>query len=384
MSSEFVFWFSLCMLTYIYVGYPILVYVGSRLFGCSIEKNDIEPRVSVVVAAYNEKDVIEETVESMLRQDYPAGKLEVVVVSDGSTDGTDQLVSNLCKKYPGRLRLLRQEPRAGKTSALNMAVKGLHGEVIVFADANSMYAVDAVRLLVRNFADRSVGYVTGKMIYVNGSKSSIGEGCSSYMRYENFLREQETGIGSVVGVDGGIDAIRKGLYTPMRADQLPDFVLQLKVVSAHHRVVYEPDAILREPALESINNEYKMRVRVALRALWAMWDMRHLFNVAGYGIFSVQLFSHKLLRYVAFIFLIALAASNLVLFGSSMFYQVVLILQIGFYVLAALGCQKNQAGLHSRIVYLPYYFMIINLASAQALFKFIRGEKQVIWRPRSG
>jgi cellulose synthase/poly-beta-1,6-N-acetylglucosamine synthase-like glycosyltransferase len=387
MSFEFIFWCSISMLVYVYIGYPCIAYLLSQWFGRPVCKQDIEPSVSVVISAYNEQDCIEATVENKLEQDYPPDKLEILVVSDSSSDNTDQQIkcmSNLCSRYPERVRLLRQEPRAGKTSALNMAIDEAHGEIIVFSDANSMYSENAIRLLARNFADPAVGYVTGSMVYVNKEQSATAEGCSSYMRYENFLRGQETGVGSVVGVNGGIDAIRKEQFSPMRADQLPDFVLPLNIVSQGYRVVYEPSAILREPALERGDDEYRMRIRVSLRALWALWDMRHLFNVFRYGFFSVQLLSHKLLRYAVFLFLIGAAASNLALITDSTLYQFTLFAQVGFYALAIRGYMKSRAGERSRIGYMPYYFMLLNLASAQAFGKFVAGKKQVIWEPRTG
>ena len=138
------------------------------------------------------------------------------------------------------VHLIRQEPRAGKTLALNLAVGRAKGEIIVFSDANSSYSPDALRCLVENFNDPEVGYVTGKMIYTNPDGSPVGDGCTAYMKYENFLRTLETRIGSMVGVDGGIDAVRKSLYRPMNPDQLPDFVLPLRVVEQGFRVVYEP------------------------------------------------------------------------------------------------------------------------------------------------
>jgi cellulose synthase/poly-beta-1,6-N-acetylglucosamine synthase-like glycosyltransferase len=384
MSCVFVFWWSISTLVYIYIGYPCLVYLMSQWFGRPVCKQDIEPSVTVVISAHNEQDTIEATIKNKLEQDYPPDKLDILVVSDGSTDKTDQRINDLCNRYPGRIKLLRQEPRAGKTSALNMAFNEVHGEIIVFSDANSIYSENAIRLLVRNFADPTVGYVTGSMVYMNKEESATAEGCSSYMRYENFLRGVETGVGSVVGVDGGIDAIRKELFSPMRADQLPDFVLPLHIVSQGYRVVYEPSAILSEPALELSNDEYRMRVRVSLRALWALWDMRHLFNVFRYGLFSVQLLSHKLLRYAVFLFLIGAAASNLALMTDSTLYQFTLVAQVGFYALAIRGYIKSRAGERSRIGYMPYYFMLLNLASAQAFGKFLSGKKQVIWEPRTG
>ncbi len=383
-GSELIFWFSVTILIYVYAGYPVLVYLLSRYFGRQLVRQEIEPSVSIVIAAFNEQDVINQTVENKLAQQYPSDKLEVVIISDGSTDNTDRQVLQLCERYPGRVRLLRQEPRAGKTSALNMALKELRGEIVVFSDANSMYAEDSIRKLVRNFADPSVGYVTGKMVYVRQGGSATEEGCSSYMRYENFLRQQETAIGSIVGVDGGIDAVRKNLYVPMRADQLPDFVLPLQVVTKMYRVVYEPDAILREPALASGDAEYRMRVRVSLRALWALWDMRHLFNASRYGFFSMQLVSHKLLRYLVFVFLITAVVSNLAIVREGVVYQLGLLAQAAFYALAIWGYAKSRAGVRSRAGYLPYYFMLLNLASAQAFCKFIAGKKQVIWEPRTG
>ena len=152
-----------------------------------------------------------------------------------------------------------------------MAVPLASGEIIVFSDANSLYAPDALRRLLANFADEEVGYVTGRMIYANPDGAPIGEGCSAYMKYENALRLIETRLGSIVGVDGGIDAVRKVLYRPMNAEQLPDFVLPLKVVEQGYRVVYEPEALLWESSLNEAADEYRMRVRVSLRAFWALF-----------------------------------------------------------------------------------------------------------------
>lgn len=384
LAGEIIFWLSAALVVYVYAGYPVLMYVAARAFPRSVHAAETLPRVSVLIAAHNEQDCIEATVRNKLAQDYPADKLEVVVVSDGSVDETDRRVLDLCGEYPGRVRLMRQEPRAGKTSALNLAMPALDGEIVVFSDANSMYAPEAVRRLVRSFADPDVGYVTGKMVYATEGDSATGNGCSAYMRYENVLRELETAVGSVVGVDGGIDAIRKPLYTPMRADQLPDFVQPLHVVTQGYRVVYEPGALLREPALNSGADEYRMRVRVSLRALWALWDMRHLFNVFRYGFFSIQLASHKLLRYAVFLFLAAAAVTNVMLVGEGMIYQLALAAQTGFYALAWWGHGRSRRGIRSRIGYLPYYFMLLNLASAQAFGKFVLGKKQTVWKPRTG
>ena len=230
--------------------------------------------------------------------------------------------------------LIRQEPRAGKTSALNLAVPQAKGNIIVFSDANSIYDSNALKKLVTNFADPKVGYVTGKMVYVNEEGTLVGDGCSAYMKYENLLRAYETRIGSVVGVDGGIDAIRKELYEKMNNDQLPDFILPLKVVAKGYRVVYEPKALLKEKTLNLPKDEYQMRVRVTLRALWALFDMRHFLTSRKNRLFAWQLWSHKLLRYFCFIFIVLALISNLFLITKTYFYAGFFVVQIVLYLLS--------------------------------------------------
>ncbi len=174
---------------------------------------------------------------------------------------------------------------------------------------------------MRNFADPEVGYVTGRMVYVDRQGTIIGDGCSAFMRYENRLRRYETALGSVVGVDGGIDAVRKSLYRFMRADQLPDFVLPLMVVEQGYRVVYEPEAVLQEPSLQNPADEYRMRVRVSLRALWALKDMRQLLTLRLNPLFAWQLWSHKVLRYLSFLFLIGAYLANGALWDAGAGYR---------------------------------------------------------------
>jgi hypothetical protein len=280
--------------------------------------------------------------------------------------------------------LLRQEPRQGKTQGLNLALSRVQTPIVVFSDANSSYAPDAIRKLVRNFADRDVGYVTGRMTYTNPDGSAIGDGSGRYMDYENVLRAIETRVGSVVGVDGGIDAVRRELYVPMQADQQPDFVLPLNVVEQGKRVVYEPEAVLREAALSGAGKEFRMRVRVTLRAYWAMYDKRALLDAQRFGVFTWQLFSHKVLRYLAFVPLIGVAVANSFLVGCGGFYLTFFMLQALCYGLAIYGHQNRDASLKSTKLMLPYYFVLLNAACAIALWKFLRGEKMVIWTPRVG
>lgn len=384
MLVEIAFWACLGLVTYIYVGYLAGVFLLAPILRRKVSKANIEPNIAIIISAFNEEREIESTVVNKLSQDYPLDRLEVIVVSDGSTDRTDEIVRGLANRSEGRLRLLRQEPRQGKTQALNMALRHTSADIVVFADANSIYAPNALRVLVRSFADPSVGYVTGQMIYTNPTDSGIGEGSGTYMSYENVLRTLETRLGSIVGVDGGIDAVRRELYVPMRPDQLPDFVLPLSVVEQGKRVVYESDAVVYEPALASVADEFQMRVRVSLRALWALYDKRTLLNPVRYPLFAWQLISHKVFRYGAFLPLMGLAVFNVLAVGQHPFYFGFLALQLAAYAFATLGHFLRRRNLKSPKLFVSYYFVVLNAACLLAVWKFLTGQKMVLWKPRQG
>jgi cellulose synthase/poly-beta-1,6-N-acetylglucosamine synthase-like glycosyltransferase len=381
MNLETIFWLSAAWIVYVYAGYPLCVALLRRVIPRPVRKQPFEPRVTIVTAAFNEERHIGATIANKLALDYPPDQLEVIVVSDGSTDRTDELVRGFESRG---VRLMRQGPRAGKTAALNLALQVATGEIVVFSDANSLYAPDALRRLLENFADPQVGYVSGKMIYVNPDGSSVGDGCTAYMRYENLLRAGETAIGSIVGVDGGVDAVRRSLYVPMRADQIPDFVLPLNVVRQGYRVVYEPAALLRENSLSRVEDEFRMRVRVTLRALWALWDMRILLAPWSNFLFAWQLWSHKALRYLVFIPMMALIVTNLFLLRTAPVYQLAAVGQLALYLLAAVGVLFNRARALPSVVSLASYLVLVNAASLLAFARFMAGKKQVLWKPRTG
>ena len=381
MMLVILFWALLLLAIYPFALYPMIAFLLSRVHGRPVRKEDQTPRVTILIAAHNEAACIRETLANKLALDYPRDRFEIVVVSDASSDGTDDLV----RSFAGEgVRLVRQADRKGKTSALNLAVGEATGEILVFSDANSLYDPGALRALVRNFADPSVGYVTGKMIYVAPDGNATGDGCSAYMRYENRLREWETRLGSIVGVDGGVDAIRRSLYVKLPADALPDFALPLEVVRQGRRIVYEPSALLRERSVTDTAQEYRMRVRVALRALWAIRDRADLLNPLRHGLFAWQLFSHKVLRYVAFLPLALLLVVNAILALHSNFYVALFAIQAACYLGALLGFLLSGRGPVPRWLSLPYYFVLIQAASCHAIVKLLAGRKIVVWAPRAG
>ncbi|MBK9085354.1 MAG: glycosyltransferase family 2 protein [Sterolibacteriaceae bacterium] len=384
MTVEAGVWFCVGLVAYIYVGYPILAALIAQVVDRHVFKAAVNPSVTVVISAFNEERDIDHTIRNKLEQNYPPELLSIIVVSDESTDRTDEIVESISSFSPNRVTLLRQKPRQGKTQALNLAISQCTSEIVVFSDANSLYEPSAVRAIVRNFADPTVGYVTGRMVYTNPTKSGFGEGAGTYMGYENILRSIETRLGSVVGADGGIDAVRRELYRPMRADQLPDFVLPLSIVEQGRRVVYESEAMLYEPSLARASDEFRMRVRVSLRALWAIHDKRCLLNPLRYPIYSWQLFSHKVLRYAAFVPLGGLFVLTGIAANLHPYFRWLFVAELIGLTMAGLGhLLKESPGVSSKLL-VPYYFLVLNVACLFAFWKYLRGEKMALWKPRTG
>jgi cellulose synthase/poly-beta-1,6-N-acetylglucosamine synthase-like glycosyltransferase len=380
-ALEWIFLGSIVLALYPLAGYPLVIGAIGRLRPRPVKRSEWTPPVTVLIPAYNEADCIANTVENKLRQDYPADKLQIIVVSDASDDGTDDIVRGFQDRG---VLLLRREGRQGKAAALNEAVRHARGDIIVFSDANAEFAPDALRLMAQNFADPEVGYVTGSLSLRHGRGNLAGEGVSGYMRYENWLRVGETRAGSVIGVNGGVDAIRRELYEDVPADQITDFVLPLRVIAARRRAIYDPRARSSEEANDAIGPEFRMRVRVALRALRGLWYMRRVLNPLRYPLASLCVISHKILRYWTFVFLIAALLVNVILARSSPFYRWILALQIAAYALACLGLNTRLPRVLRKLSGLPSYFLVSNVAFAVATLRFVRGDAMATWRPRGG
>jgi len=376
---EIGFWGACAVIFYVYVGYPLVLALLSSFRSRPVEREDkFNPSVSIVISAFNEQEHIGATIENKLALNYPSEKLEILTTSDGSTDRTDDIVRSFTDR---RVRYFRQYPQQGKSSAINKMVLEAKGDIIVVSDANSIYQREAILKLVRNFADRNVGYVTGKMVYVDKTGSGVGSGCTAYMRYENVLRKLETQVGSVIGVDGGIDAFRKSLYIPLAPGALPDFVAPLQVIQGGHRVVYEKEALLQESTLSNSNDEWRMRIRVILRSFHAINRMKTLLNPLRFPVVSFQIISHKILRYLVGIFQVFALGFNIILAMDSSLYLGFLTVHLLFYLLALIGSSKVFGSFVPGAKY-AFYFCLLNTSALFALVRFTKGEEQVLWKPR--
>lgn len=368
---ETLFWILAGLIFYVYAGYPVLLWL-MRVLGSdrSVLLGALEPTVTILISAYNEVGVITEKINNSLALDYPPEKLEIIVISDCSDDGTDEAVGAL--GLPN-VKLLRMSDRSGKTLGLNAALKVAMGEIVVFSDANAMYEPQSLRHIVRNFHDRTVGAVVGESTYAD-AQGNAQENESLYWKYETKIKLLETGVGSVVGGDGAIYAIRKNLYRPMRADALSDFVNPIQIVMSGYRCVYEPAARSIEEATDNLEKEFRRKVRIVNRAWRALWSMPSVLNPFSYGFFAIEVISHKLLRWMVPGVLIALLLVSFRLSTAGAMYGVALSAQALLYSCAAGGYLMRKSNSMPRVFAVPYYFCLVNYASACGIVEAFCGK----------
>ena len=378
LAAKVLFWAGAAALLYTYVGYPALVWLVSRLSPRAVRRAGVEPTVSVVITAYNEERDLAAKLENTLALDYPAEKLEVIVASDCSTDRTDEIA----RSYASRgVRLHRQAERLGKTAAQNAAVELARGEVILFSDATTLYRPDVLRAMAPNFADPSVGCVAGKLVYVDPAASATGSGAKSYWGYETFLKTHESRACSLIGASGCLYAVRRSAYVPLYNEACSDFIIATKMVEQGLRAVYEPAAVCTEETNRRADKELAMRVRVITQTYTDLWRHRAMLNPLRSGFYAVELVSHKVMRYLVPLFLVVVFLSSAALAPRSWFYAALFVAQVLFYAAALAGWLLGRAGVRSRPLALPAYFVLANLACVLAFFKFARGERYARWEP---
>lgn len=375
---EFLFWSACIALVYVYVIFPVLVRLLASRFGVSVPEGELPLSVSIIVTAYNEEKGILAKLENLLALDYPADLVDIIVASDASSDGTDQLVRGCGSAH---VQLLRVEGRKGKTNCQNEAAAVARGEVLVFTDATTRLDARALRELTRRFYSADVGCVAGRLLYVSATENATGQGGEAYWDYEIKLRMAESAYGSLIGVSGCLYAVRRSAYRPINPSLISDFVISMKMREQSLRTVLAANAVCYEETLTRGAHELSMRVRVAIRSINALICERRFLNPWRYGIFAWQLWSHKLLRYASpFLWLIALG-TNLVLAAKHPLYLALLMCQVAVIIAGVLGfalqSRVAKLGLLSR----PYYFLLTNLASLIAALRYARGERMVTWKP---
>jgi cellulose synthase/poly-beta-1,6-N-acetylglucosamine synthase-like glycosyltransferase len=366
---------SLAALLYIYAGYPLLLRLFVAVRGSrSVRREPILPRVSLVISAYNEGAVIRRKVLNALALDYPADRLQIAVVSDASSDSTDDIV----REFAGRVDLLRQPERRGKTAGLNRFVPGLSGDVIVFSDANAMYEPQAIRMLVRNLADPEVGCVTGEARYLKEDRSTAGISERVYWDYEIRIKRLETELGSMVGGDGAIYAIRRELWRELPENAINDFLNPLDIVARGYRAVYERDAICHEETAGGLRREWKRRIRIVSRSWRAVFQASGVLNPFRAGLFTFSLLSHKVLRWFSGVFLAGAAIAGVALTAR---------LENGLLLLALAAISAAVAAIsHNgrRLLAFASYFIAINAASLVGILRGTLGSVSGVWTTPRG
>jgi cellulose synthase/poly-beta-1,6-N-acetylglucosamine synthase-like glycosyltransferase len=374
--TQVVFVTAMATIAFIYAGYPALMFAISLILRRPVRRDDIKPRVSVIIAAYNEERDIEAKLKNTLALDYPRDRIEIIVASDCSTDRTDDIV----RGFAAQGVILRQQPdRYGKTVAQNRAVKISSGEILVFSDATTMLKPDAIRKIVRNFADPEVGCVAGQLIYADSVSSVVGDGCRSYWRYETFLKRCESRTGSLVGVSGALYAVRRICHARLAGDMIDDFAIATEIHLQGLRTVYELEAIAVESVNRRSRDEFRMRVRVIKQTLSALNRYRHTLNPFRHKMFAFQMVAHKALRYlVPLLLIVALVASGA---GSRsvVWLRFALAGQLALYGAAVAGFIIDRRKGRLGLLAIPYYFALGNVAAVVAFFKALVGETYVTW-----
>jgi len=385
-ALEIIFWFCLAVVFYTYIGYGIVLYLMVKVKELFCKENDMStpeakslPEVTLLVAAYNEEDVVEEKMKNSLALDYPADKLHFMWVTDGSTDQTNTML----ERY-GCVKILYQSERQGKTSALNRAMDYVNTPIVVFTDANTMINRESIREIVACFEDAKVGCVAGeKRIAMKEKDNAAGGGEGLYWKYESALKRLDGRLYSAMGAAGELFSIRTELFEKMDSDTLlDDFILSMRIVQRGYKIAYCAEAYAIENGSADMNEERKRKVRIAAGGLQSIWRLRELMNVFKHGIVSFQYVSHRVLRWsVTPLALFALLPLNvlLVFVSDNPVYGVLLVAQILFYALAYGGYVLSKKQIKNKYLYVPYYFTFMNINVVKGVFYLNKKKGSGTW-----
>ncbi len=378
--ARFIALVGFCLVIYVYIGYPLGLWLLSRFLRREVSREAITPSVTLLISAFNEADVLPEKLRNSLSLNYPPELIEIVVISDASTDDTDCLVQSFANQG---VVLLRMPKRGGKMVGLNAAMQVAKGEIIVFSDANILYDPDAIQHLVTNFADSAVGCVTGDSRYLDSDPTAAQVQENTYWKYEQQIRAWESVVGSTVGGDGAIFAIRRELYTPLLPAGVNDFEIPLRIVAQQgYRAVFEPAAIGYEPSSGSFGSEFRRKRRIVSQSWLAILHVPEALNPLKTGLFAWQVWSHKVLRWLVLPFTLAIVVGCAFAASTSWFY---LVGWWGFLVSTFLSIiavfLPDSLGSGVRILKSLFYFYMVNVAATVGITKAIMGRAEAVWTP---
>jgi len=378
-TTEILFWVTLLIVAYTYIGYGILLYLMVKIKEIFVKPQhrvpEELPSVTLLIAAYNEEDIVREKMANTNQLNYPSEKLEIVWVTDGSNDGTNKLLSEY-----SNVRILFEAKRGGKTAALNRAMPHIKSPIVIFTDANTMLNKEAVMEIVKSFSDPEVGCVAGEKRISDKEKdkaSSGGEGI--YWKYESTLKDLDSRLYTAVGAAGELFAIRLNLFEEMEPDTLlDDFILSMKIAQKGFRIKYCSKAYAIEDGSYNMAEEKKRKVRIAAGGIQSVWRLRGLLNFFRHPVLSFQYVSHRVLRWTItplLLFLLFPLNIAIVLQGGSVLYSVLLFLQILFYALAFLGKLMEERKVRNKILFIPFYFLFMNVNVIAGFFYLLKKRK---------
>ena len=381
---EIFFWIAFSFIAYTYIGYPIilgiLVFIKRRLrYRPNIYyQNEELPEITLVVACFNEGDILQKKIENTLLLDYPIDKRKLYFVTDGSTDNSKEVI----QQYP-QITLFHEDGRKGKNAAVNRVMPFVKSTIVIFCDANTFLNKQALQRIARHYKNENVGAVAGEKRVSNShedSAASSGEG--AYWKYESQLKKWDSELHTVVGAAGELFSTRTSLYEEVPKNVLiEDFRLSMNIAKKGYRVVYEPDAYAIESGSASMEEEHKRKVRISAGGLIEVWHFMGLLNFFKYGLLSFQYVSHRMLRWtLAPLSLLILLLTNIILaWSGTVFFIGALIAQLAFYVVAMLGYLMRNKKIRFKILFVPYYFLFMNVSVYQGLVRLIKGKQSAVW-----
>ncbi len=387
-TLKILFWTCLFIVFYAYLGYGILLFLLVKIKRCFRRNYQLSvpkelPAVTFIVAAYNEERWIEDKIRNCLNFYYPKEKLHYFFVTDGSNDQTPNLIHNYPLPKEAQLQLFHTPERKGKIAAVERVMEFVSTPIVIFTDANTVVNPNALLNIVKHYQDPKVGAVAGeKRISIGNTGDATGAGEGFYWKYESLLKKWDYELYSVVGAAGELFSIRTELYEPVALDSvIEDFMMTMTIAKKGYRVAYAPDAFAAEGQSASITEELKRKIRIAAGGFQAIYRLRALLNPFKYGLLSFQYISHRVLRWtVAPLALPILLFSNIVLaLSGSQFFQIVLMLQLLFYLFAFFGYLLEKQKLKFKAFFIPYYFFIMNYAVYRGFGRYISGKQSVVW-----